>query len=53
MPLTLAIEMAFVWIVVFMSFSKVSDSEWILNLAAPCSRWASPCRWAVLGIWYA
>ena len=31
---TLAIELAFVWIVVFMSFSKVSDSAWILNLAA-------------------
>ena len=29
--LTLGIEIAFVWIVVFMSFSKVSDSEWILN----------------------
>ena len=25
------IELAFVWIVVFMSFSKVSDSAWILN----------------------
>ena len=31
---TLAIELAFVWIVVFMSFSKVSDSAWILNLSA-------------------
>ena len=29
--LTLGIEIAFVWIVVFMSFSKVSDSAWILN----------------------
>ena len=28
------IELAFVWIVVFMSFSKVSDSAWILNLSA-------------------
>ena len=27
----LLIELAFVWIVVFMSFSKVSDSAWILN----------------------
>ncbi|WP_449315936.1 APC family permease [Rubneribacter sp.] len=26
-----AIELAFVWIVVLMSFSKVSDSAWILN----------------------
>ena len=30
----LLIELAFVWIVVFMSFSKVSDSGWILNLSA-------------------
>ena len=29
--MTLVIELAFVWIVVFMSFSKVSDSAWILN----------------------
>lgn len=28
------IELAFIWIVVFLSFSKVSDSAWILNLAA-------------------
>ncbi|CVH76144.1 putative glutamate/gamma-aminobutyrate antiporter [Coriobacteriaceae bacterium CHKCI002] len=31
---SLAIELAFVWIVVLMSFSKVSDSAWILNLSA-------------------
>nr|WP_239443000.1 APC family permease [Gordonibacter sp. An230] len=31
---TLAIELAFVWIVVLMSFSKTSDSAWILNLSA-------------------
>ncbi|WP_281655511.1 APC family permease [Eggerthella sinensis] len=31
---SLAIELAFVWIVVSMSFSKVSDSGWILNLSA-------------------
>ena len=31
---SLVIELAFVWIVVFMSFSKVSDSGWILNLSA-------------------
>lgn len=31
---TLAIELAFVWIVVFMSFTKTSDSAWILNLSA-------------------
>ena len=34
LPVILAIELAFVWIVVFMSFSKVSDSAWILNLSA-------------------
>jgi amino acid transporter len=31
---SMIIELAFVWIVVFLSFSKVSDSGWILNLAA-------------------
>ncbi len=31
---TLLIELAFVWIVVFMSFSRVSDSTWVLNLSA-------------------
>ncbi len=31
---SLLIELAFIWIVVFLSFSKVSDSTWILNLAA-------------------
>lgn len=31
---SILIELAFVWIIVFLSFSKVSDSTWILNLAA-------------------
>ncbi|WP_080803187.1 APC family permease [Arabiibacter massiliensis] len=31
---SLAIELAFVWIVVLMSFTKTSDSAWILNLSA-------------------
>ena len=31
---SLIIELAFIWIVVFLSFSKVSDSAWILNMAA-------------------
>ncbi len=31
---SLVIELAFIWIVVFLSFSKVSDSAWILNAAA-------------------
>lgn len=30
----LVIELAFVWIVVFLSFSRSSDSAWILNLTA-------------------
>lgn len=36
MPLIVAvpIELAFVWIVVFLSFSRISDSRWILNLSA-------------------
>lgn len=32
--LSIAIELAFVWIVVFLSFSKVSDSAWIMNAGA-------------------
>lgn len=31
---TLIIELAFVWIVVLISFFRVSDSKWILNLSA-------------------
>ena len=31
---SLVVELAFIWIVVLMSFSKVSDSKWILNLSA-------------------
>lgn len=31
---TLLMELAFIWIVVFLSFSKVSDAAWILNTAA-------------------
>jgi amino acid transporter len=29
-----AVELAFIWIVVFISFFRVSDSKWILNLSA-------------------
>ena len=52
LPLTLAIEIAFVWIVVFMSFSKVSDSEWILNGGAVLKVLVAVSV-GVLGIWYA
>ena len=50
--LTLGIEIAFVWIVVFMSFSKVSDSEWILNGGAVLKVLVAVSV-GVLGIWYA
>ena len=49
---TLAIELAFVWIVVFMSFSKVSDSEWILNGGAVLKVLVAVSV-GVLGIWFA
>ena len=48
----LLIELAFVWIVVFMSFSKVSDSAWILNLAAVLKVGIALVVGG-LGIWYA
>ena len=49
---TLAIELAFVWIVVFMSFSKVSDSAWILNGGAVL-KVAIAVAVGALGIWFA
>ena len=49
---TLVIELAFVWIVVFMSFSKVSDSEWILNGGAVLKVLVAVSV-GVLGIWLA
>ena len=50
--MTLVIELAFVWIVVFMSFSKVSDSEWILNGGAVLKVLVAVSV-GVLGIWFA
>ena len=50
--LTLGIEIAFVWVVVFMSFSKVSDSEWILNGGAILKVLVAVSV-GVLGIWFA
>ena len=49
---SLAIELAFIWIVVFLSFSKVSDSAWILNLAAVLKVGIAVVVGG-LGIWYA
>lgn len=46
------VELAFVWIVVVMSFSKVSDSEWILNGGA-IIKVAIAVLVGCLGIWYA
>ncbi|MEA5018950.1 MAG: APC family permease [Gordonibacter sp.] len=48
----LLIELAFVWIVVFMSFSKVSDSAWILNGGA-ILKVLIAVSVGGLGIWYA
>src|SRR5699024_3807500 len=48
----LAIELAFIWIVVFLSFSKVSDSAWILNLSAVL-KVGIALLVGGLGIWYA
>ena len=48
----IGIELAFVWIVVVMSFFKVSDSEWILNGGAVL-KVAIALTVGGLGIWYA
>ncbi|BAK44038.1 APC family permease [Eggerthella sp. YY7918] len=48
----LLIELAFVWIVVLMSFSKVSDSAWILNGGAVLKVLIAVSV-GVLGIWFA
>ena len=52
LPVALCVELAFVWIVVFMSFSKVSDSEWILNGGA-ILKVAIAAVVGCLGIWFA
>ncbi len=48
---SLLIELAFIWIVVFLSFSKVSDSTWILNLAAVL-KVGIALLLGCLGIWF-
>ncbi len=52
MAAVMGIELAFVWIVVLMSFSKVSDSEWVLNGGAVL-KVAVAIAVGALGIWYA
>ena len=47
----IAIELAFIWIVVLISFSKVSDSAWILNLSAVL-KVGIALLLGGLGIWY-
>ena len=49
---TLAIELAFTWIVTFMAFSPVSDSEWVLNGGA-IIKVAVAVIVGCVGIWYA
>ena len=49
---SLVIELAFIWIVVFLSFSKVSDSAWILNGGAVLKVIIAVAVGG-LGIWYA
>lgn len=48
----LLIELAFVWIVVLMSFSPVSDAAWVLNGGAVLKVFIAVSV-GVLGIWYA
>ncbi len=49
---SLVIELIFVWVVVVMSFSKVSDSDWILNGGA-ILKVAIAVIVGCLGIWFA
>lgn len=51
-PATIAIELIFIWAVVLISFSKVSDSAWILNLTAVL-KVAIAILVGCLGIYYA
>ena len=50
--ITLAIELAFTWIVTFMAFSPVADSEWVLNGGA-IIKVAVAVLVGCMGIWYA
>ena len=50
--ITLAVELAFTWIVTFMAFSPVSDSEWVLNGGA-IIKVAVAVLVGCIGIWFA
>ncbi|MBP3893675.1 MAG: APC family permease [Atopobiaceae bacterium] len=50
--IVLAIELAFTWIVTFMAFSPVADSEWVLNGGA-IIKVAVAVLVGCIGIWYA
>lgn len=52
LPVALAIELGFVWIVYLMGRSKVADSEWVLNGGA-LIKVAVAVIVGALGIWYA
>ncbi|MBS7157773.1 MAG: APC family permease [Collinsella sp.] len=52
LPVALAIELAFVWIVYLMGRSKAADSEWVLNGGA-LIKVAVAVIVGALGIWYA
>ncbi|WP_102338187.1 APC family permease [Collinsella provencensis] len=52
LPVALAIELGFVWIVYLMGRSKVADSEWVLNGGA-IIKVAVAVIVGALGIWYA
>ncbi len=49
---SLIVELAFTWIVTIMAFSKVSDSEWVLNGGA-IIKVVIAVTVGCLGIWYA
>ncbi|MFS0784278.1 APC family permease [Bacillus sp. 1P06AnD] len=51
-PVSIAIQLAFVWAVVLISCYPVSDSKWILNLAAICKVAIMLCLGG-LGIYFA
>ena len=50
--ITLAVELVFTWIVTFMAFSPVSDSEWVLNGGA-IIKVAVAVLVGCIGIWFA
>ena len=52
LPVSIAIQLSFVWIVVLISCYPVSDSKWILNIAAICKVGIMLCLGG-LGIYFA